>query len=262
MKQDFLVKRFGIVVFLIVFSMFGQVYAENFADIVKSAQAKYANYQKEVKDLTLIQDTTMITEQGNMPVKMKMFIKEPKFRAETTMNAQQQGAPRMETTILYDGKDIWMISPMMGKSKLPKGQENQYKDKSNWWAMISENAEVSGTEKIGDKTCYVIVAKNKGTNPFNKLWIDKNTYVMVKAESNDPSGKPMSFVFSDFKEIKGWEMPYKTEMFMDGKLLSTSKIISLDLNKNLSDDLFDPSKIQAKEFNMQEMMKAMSQQEK
>jgi outer membrane lipoprotein-sorting protein len=265
MRKCVTLKKLVLCAFAIILLTSAQTYAENLADIVKSAQAKYAGYQKEVKDLTILQDTTMVTEQGNMPIQMKMFLKDPKFRAETKMNAQQgqaQGMPAMETTIIYDGKDIWMISPFMGKSKLPKGQENQYKDKSNWWAMISENAEVTGTEKIGNKNCYIITAKEKSTNPFSKIWIDKDTYAMAKAESKDPNGKIMTFNFSDFKDTKGWEMPYKTEMFMDGKLLSTSIIKSIDLNKNLSDDLFDAAKIQAKEFNMQDYVKTMQQQEK
>jgi outer membrane lipoprotein-sorting protein len=243
----------------------GISYAEDLAGIIKSAQAKYANYQKEVKDVTILQDTTMITDSGNMPMQMKMYFKDPKFRAETKMtmsnNDTAQGMPAMETTIIYDGKDLWMINPFMGKSKLPKGKENEYKDKSNWWSMISENSELIGSEKIEGRDCYIISAKEKSTNPFSKIWVDKNSYCMVKAESKDATGKGMLFLFSDFKDLNGWEMPYKTQMHTDGKLLSTSVIKSIDINKNLSDSLFDISKIQAKEFNMQDYMKSMSDKE-
>ena len=46
---------------------------------------------------------------------------------------------------------------------------------------------------------------------------------------------------------------------MDGSPLYTSFIKSLEINSGLSDDLFDPDKVEVKGPNMQEMMKKMMQ---
>ena len=53
-------------------------------------------------------------------------------------------------------------------------------------------------------------------------------------------------------------MPYKTQVFLDSRLISTTVVKSLEMNKGLSDDLFDPDKVEVKGFDMQEMMKKNS----
>lgn len=252
-------------VFILCFLMFSaQGFSADFASVMKEAQAKYAKFESSFKDMTINQETTMVTNAGNMPMKMTMYMKDKKFRAESNMAMPHGGRnnANVETVIIHDGKDTWMVSPFMGKTKMPSGKEKDYENKSNWWAMISDKAQITGTEKIDGRECYVIEATEKAMNPFNKIWVDKDALVMVKAENKTGNGKIMSAVFSDFKDVKGgWEMPYKTEVFMDGKLMSSSVIKSIDFNKGLSDDLFDASKIQAQEFNMQDMMKQMMQQQ-
>ncbi|PJA61988.1 MAG: hypothetical protein CO162_03450, partial [bacterium (Candidatus Ratteibacteria) CG_4_9_14_3_um_filter_41_21] len=63
-----------------------------------------------------------------------------------------------------------------------------------------------------------------------------------------------------FRKIEGgWELPYRIEISMDGSPLYTSFIKSLEINSGLSDDLFDPDKVEVKGPNMQEMMKKMMQ---
>jgi len=43
--------------------------------------------------------------------------------------------------------------------------------------------------------------------------------------------------------------------------VSTFLVKSLEINKGLSDELFDPNKVKVKKFDMQEMMKKMMQEE-
>ena len=67
----------------------------------------------------------------------------------------------------------------------------------------------------------------------------------------------------DFRKVKGdWELPYKTEMYGNNELMSTTLVKSVEINKGLSDDLFNPDKVKIKGFNMQEMMKKMIQQKR
>jgi hypothetical protein len=50
---------------------------------------------------------------------------------------------------------------------------------------------------------------------------------------------------SNFRKVEKWEMPYTTEVFADGKLMTKSTIKTLNINKGLSDDLFDADKVSA-----------------
>jgi outer membrane lipoprotein-sorting protein len=70
----------------------------------------------------------------------------------------------------------------------------------------------------------------------------------------------MVVIFSDLKKVKGqWEMPYKTEMYAKGKLMSTVVITALQVNKGIADDQFNADKVpvEKKGFGMGDMMKQM-----
>jgi len=153
-----------------------------------------------------------------------------------------------ETIVIYDGKDTWKISPFMGKRKLSGEEGKQYQRARNWWELVSENAKIVGSEKVDKRECYVVEIEKGGEFPFTKVWLDKGNLILTKGESKGPKGKTIVWIHSDFRKIKGdWEMPYKTEMYMNGKLMSTSLVKSIDTNKGISDDLFDPDKVQVKE---------------
>jgi outer membrane lipoprotein-sorting protein len=235
--------------------------------IFKEAKAKYANFEKEIKDMTIVQKVEITTPKAKTTSDMKMLRKDKKFRMEIKMQMPQmpdmpKGMGEMETVIIYDGKDTWMISSFMGKKKLSDKEAGQYQTEKNWWDLISEKAKIVGTEKIEKRECYVVETKDEEEFPFTSIWIDKESYDLIKAERKIPKEETMLWVHSDFKKIKGdWEMPYKTEMYTGGELMTTSVVDSIAVNKGLSDDLFDPEKIEVKEVDMQEMMKKMMQEE-
>lgn len=55
-------------------------------------------------------------------------------------------------------------------------------------------------------------------------------------------------------------MPYKIEVFINEEQTMTVLTKSLEINKGLSDDLFDANKIEVSGPNMQEMMQNLMQQ--
>lgn len=258
----------GVALVSLIFGV-SQGLAEDLSTIAKEAQARYAKFEKEVKDMTIVQETVM--SEPKMTSQMKMLRKGEKFRMEVKIKMQMPeeaemppGMGQMETIIIYDGKDTWMISSFTGKKKKLSGKdEKQYQRERNWWKLISEKAKLLGTKKIGKRECYVVEIEDK-EYPFTKLWLDKKNLVLIKGESKGAEGEIILLIHSDFRKIKGdWEMPYKTEMYTDGELMATSLVKSIKINKGLSDDLFDPDKVKIKRkgFGMREMMKQMMREE-
>jgi outer membrane lipoprotein-sorting protein len=234
--------------------------AADWPSILKQGKARHAKFEKEVKDMAIVQESEMVTPKGKVTSEMKLFSKGKKFRIETKteMPETSQGMGAMEAIMIYDGKDMWMISPFMGKKKLPKEKEKEHQAEMNWWGMASEKAKIVGTEKVGKRECYVVELKEKKESHFDKVWLDKKNLVLTKAESRGAEGKAIISLYSDFRKIKGdWEMPYKTEIYEGNKLMSTTLVKSLQVNKGLSDDLFDPNKVKAKESGMRDMMRRM-----
>jgi len=245
-----------------------QGFPQDLSRLLKELEAKYAKFEEEIKDMTIVQEINAVTPEGEMVSEMQMLRKGEKFRMDTAMDMSQapdmpEGMGEMKTIVIYDGKDTWMISSFTGKKKLSGEVEKQYQREKNWWKLISEKAKIVGTEKVDKRECYVVKIEDK-EYPFTRLWLDKRNLVPIKGESEGTEGETILLIHSDFKKIKGvWEMPYKTEIYADSKLMSTSLVKSLEINKGLSDDLFDPDKvkIETKGLGMREMMKQMMLEE-
>ncbi len=257
--------RVALLVLISLVLAVSQGLTQDLSSILKEAEVKYAKFEEEIKDMTIVQDMKMVTSEGEMTSEMKMLKKGNKFRMDTTMQMSQvpdmpEEMGGIETIIIYDGKDIWMISPFMGKKKLSGEDEKQYQRERNWWELISEKAEIVGTEKVGKRECYMVEIEEEEEFSFTKLWLDKKNLVLIKSESKGTKEETILLIHSDFKRIKGdWEMPYKSEIYVDGELTTTFLVKSLEINKGLSDDLFDPDKVKVKMkgFNIQEMMRKM-----
>jgi outer membrane lipoprotein-sorting protein len=235
-----------LVVVLVVVGVSWGVAAE-WADILKDVKAKYASYKQAITDMTKEQEMKANTRYGEMISLTKEYRKGEKYRIESTtkmppMPRASKGMQEMKAITINDGKDIWMISPYSGTQKMTEEQKKMQGSQSDWWDLISDRAKVVGSENVGGRDCYVVEFVEQKDLPFTKIWLDKKALVLTKAESKAPTGETTQAVFSDFKKVKDWETPYKTEVIGAGKTLSVFVIKSLEVNKGLSDDLFDATK--------------------
>lgn len=208
--------------------------------------------------MTIIKESEITTPEGKVSSKVRELTKGLKFRIEAKM--QIPGMPKqmegMESIIIYDGKDTWMISSIMGKKKLSKEEERQYQMEKNYWDLVSEEAKNVKTEIVSKRECYVVELKEKSESSFTRMWLDKKSLLLTKAEMKGSKKEgTLLLVYSDFRKIKGeWEFPYTMIMYVNGNVMSTSVVKSLEINKGISDDLFNSEKVQVKGPTMQEMM--------
>lgn len=242
-------------VFFTLIFIFSNMYADDWQTILKGVQQKYTGYDNKIKDLTLTRDNKIYTDEGEVNATSKTFKKGVKFRNEMTMQMPEmpQGMPQMKTIVIYDGKDTWLISPFMGKKKLPAEQGIGYKRQEDWWLWLSENGKLIGSESVDGQDCY-LVSLNVEEAPFNKIWVTKKEFAVIKAEFKDEK-KTGVIRFSDYKKLEGFDYPYQIDIYIDGKLQSSMTIKSVKVNSGLSDDLFDPDKVEMP--SMQEMMQQM-----
>lgn len=238
--------------------------AQDIAELAQKFQDRYGKLEKQIKDMTMVQQITMVSKDGNIVSDATYYYKGDKFRMDTKTNTGQEKAMNMETTILFDGTDMWMIAPFMGKKKISDKEQTKYqKDKSwKWWADLAKNGKITGTEKIGDRNCYIIeyVSDKKGEQaPFDKIWIDMDNLVQVKAEMTVEKKKKAIALYSDFRKVPGnWEMPFVTELFYekDNQPISTIVVKSVDINKGVDDALFEIGKTE-KKAGFKDMFKGM-----
>lgn len=245
----------------------GNVFAVTWDELKAKIETKYKGFSTDVKDMELV----MVTETEGMdeigPTEVKMFTKGEKYRMETKMEMPEgsgmpAGMGNMDNVVIFDGKDLWSINQFTGKQKLPADATAASKTRMTWWEDLPVKGKVIGSEKIGDKDCYIVEAwEEEKKDDKMKGWIDKASLLLIQMEFKGGDDKTFKTVSSNFKEVKEWQMPYTTEVFVDGKLMSKTTIKTLEINKGLSDDLFDADKVKAKGQgmpgmpNIQDMMK-------
>jgi len=253
------------VVSVILFLIVGQGFSQSVSDILREAESNYKNFNQDFKDMTMVFDAKIYTPQGEMTSEMKLFTKGEKSRSEIVMQ-MPEGMGSMQTIIIFDGQDTWMISSFAGKKKLTTEQaeeQMQYQTGMNWWRSISDKAKYIGIERINNRECYVLEIEAGGDSLYSKIWVDKNNLFLVQTEGKNDSGETMRMIFSDFRKIKdNWELPYKTEGFLGEVQMMSILLKSFEINQGLSDDLFDVNKVEVSGPNMQEMMQNMMQQGK
>jgi outer membrane lipoprotein-sorting protein len=238
--------------------------ADDIGTVVAKLKAKYGKYETLVKDLTMNMEVTVQDGKNAMTSENTMYYKEPKFRMDSKISMGQGGA--MTTSVIFDGAEMWMVS-MMGTQKLADKDQMKYQRERSWrwWSWLTENGRVTGSEESGGYDCWVIEfpeaeakSDDKSRPGFSKLWLAKEPLVQVKAEAPYEKKKKAVFVYSDIKPAIGkMEMPHKTETFVDGKLMSTAVIKSVEYNKNLPDDLFSAAKAKSENKGMGGMLKGL-----
>ena len=226
------------------------------SSILKAAQEKSSQFDREIKNMVMVQEIRTQAGPNPMLSENKVIKMGDKFRVETNMEAPGMG--KMKTIIIHDGKDTWMISPFTGKQKLPDSEAGTHQSQKHWWDFISDKSTLVGNQKVGGRNCHVIEITGDSQLPFSKIWLDRNSLVMVQAESQSPDGSTTRLVYSNFKKIQGGlEIPYKTEVYTGQNLMSTTLIKTLEVNQAVSPSLFDPTQVKAPQMNMQDMMKMM-----
>jgi len=223
-------------------------YSTDLSKIIQKAKANYVDAEIEDMAVVSVMKTDFQETEGMNPEKEKLF---QEMFGETEMKTWRKGVKYkidMERVVmLYDGKDSWLITSIFGKQKLSTEEGKPEQSEWNWWDMISEEAEIVGTEIINKRECLVI--KNQIGELTGKMWVDQKDVVLVKLETEEDEDVPQAtLVFSDHRNVKGdWKIPYKIESYIDGELKSAILVQSVRINQGLSDDLFDPDKVEVKD---------------
>jgi outer membrane lipoprotein-sorting protein len=235
-----------LVVSVILFSAIVQGFSQSLSDILRKAESNYKNFNQDFKDIAMVFDAKISMPEGEMTSEMKLFTKGEKSRSEIVMQISKdagmpEGMGSILVVVIFDGQDTWMISPFMGKKKLTAVQAEEqmyYQTGINWWRSISDKAKYIGIERINNRECYVLEIETGRASLYSRIWVDRNNLFLVQTEGKNDSGQTMRIIFSDFREIKdNWELPYKTEGFMDEVQMMTILLKSFEINQGLSDDL-------------------------
>ncbi|MEO0294254.1 MAG: hypothetical protein ABIN61_08570 [candidate division WOR-3 bacterium] len=245
--------RFCLISFIITFL---NIFALSWRELKSQIESKYKEFSTSIKDLTIIMEVENKSLKEIEPLESKIFIKGEKYRMETKINIAQEASfpiwENIKNIYIFDGKELWIINSITGKQKISIEDWSAYQNLLNWWKNVIEDLKITGSEKIGDRICYILENKDK-EEASKKIWIDQKEHTLIQIEEKDK--ETTKILNSNFKKIKNWEVPYTTEVFVNGELMLKNTIKSLEINKNLSDELFDVDKAEREsKINIQDLM--------
>lgn len=211
-------------------------------DIRKKVSEKYA-YADNVKSMKMEQTMTVFDKKDKITNAVKIFKKNDKMRMEmsTDIPDDEGGSMTVGTTVIIsDGKDMYMMNPLLGKIKITGDDAKQYEkeDIASWWSIYDDDFTVAGEESIEGSMCYVLQKNDEKGKLAEKIYVDKEDLTVKKTEDYSEKDLVTTF-FRNYKKIDGkYPMPYMIEMYTKEKLVSTVEVKNVELNCELDDALF------------------------
>jgi outer membrane lipoprotein-sorting protein len=234
------------------------------ADLVNKATLKEAEYEKLIGDYIKVETLESAVE----PKLAKTISYGKGVKTRSDIGLINKGK-KISSVSIYDGKYKWTINATM-KMKTPQEPAGQLSDNlksRRSLDLLGKNFKIEKTEKANGRNCYVIsaVLPEKAADGGKLLmWIDKENYNTYTQLYLDKNGKEATrTVFSNFRIIcDGVIVPFRTDIFVKGKLISHVIVNSYKVNQKLSDDIFDASKFKVPELdsvmkNMKERREAL-----
>ena len=115
------------------------------------------------------------------------------------------------------------------------------------WKTNYKKVSISGTAKVGDEETYAVTFEpEKGTN-FTEYY-STTTFLLLKRDgiissSTSPQQIPYSILYSDYRDVDGIKLPFKTVNNNIGYGNIVTIIKSVKHNVPIDDKLFGPRKL-------------------
>lgn len=196
--------------------------------------------------------TVLTLESGGFTINQTIYRKRPGMIREETF---VQGKTSLQ---IFNGKEGWTVNPFTGRETVEAMTEDDIKEMKLQTDMDGElidygkkgyKVSYEGEEDVDGAMAYKLKLLTD-KNDMILFYIDKDSNYLVKQttkqKNSDGSEAEYSISFSNFKNIEGHLIPFEMETnttYMGQVYKTPIKIISVDINKDMSDDLFNKPEI-------------------
>jgi hypothetical protein len=179
------------------------------------------------------------------------FVVYSKPVAKQKVEVQVQGIQIIQA---YDGKDAWMLNPMMGGKdpvKMSDEESKEFKDQKFEdefidYAKKGHEVKLLGTEEIDGVKCYKIqLVKNKNNDQEDVTeihYFDSENYVPILrvtyARTGPAKGQEIKTFLSDYQDVNGLMIPFFVDSQMNGQTFQKMTLTKVILNEPIDDAAF------------------------
>lgn len=230
MKKAFL---FTLILLLLVSS----VYAITIETIINEMNARHQKILERSGGIKIIQNIKSFAQGVEVSSKQTILKKGKRYRIETITQMDIE-EDKTKNVILFDGNNVWFISPFVGITIMPKDESLINEVFDDFSKLIPVESKLIGEEKINKEECYIIEIPEEEEVPFYKIWISKTRFIPIKARGK-LGDKVVSLLFMKYKKVKGiWGIPYKTKTYINGKHVSSVTVDKVETGLAIVDETF------------------------
>lgn len=145
-----------------------------------------------------------------------------------------------------DGTTVWMQQGPGPARALPAAQASQMMQDSEFDSVFVDyrtkgvTIDLVGTETLNGKTVYHLTVKKKN-GPVQHYFLDAQTGLETKVGTEVSQGGSTAKVeteLSDYREVEGRMVPFKTRQLVNGELEAEMTIEHVEFNVPMPDTLF------------------------
>ena len=206
--------------------------------IVDEMNIRYNKIMERAGTIKITQVIKSVSDDAEVTSIQTVLKKGTRYKIET-VSRMALDEEKIKNIILFDGKDVWFISPFVGVTMMPRDEALVQGIFDDFSKLIPINSVIIGEEKINSEDCYVIKTPAQSGEPLKKIWISKTRFVPLKALGYFKKSI-ITLIFTEYKKIKEiWGIPYKTETMIDNKPVATTIVESVETGIKIVDETFE-----------------------
>ncbi len=244
-KLTGLLRRGSVVVASFVLVSVGFAEESECASVVRKVQEQCAAFVDQVRDITLLQEMRAehsVTDQVVLQKGLKTRVETRRHSEEAGLGLAGDAPTSFEMLEIFDGLAGWRMLGEGPVEKISLSEVENYSATHSCWGFDPEQAAKGDPKRVPDRECCAVAFDDDGAH--YELMLCAKRLVILEGARTDSSGDVLRWVHSDFNKVYGdFLYPFKTEVFVNGELASTSGVLHFKVNSGLSDDLFDIEKI-------------------
>ena len=216
--------------------------------------AKYITATGGIEKMKAVKTEKMVLtiETGGMTIDQTIYKKRPNMMREETL---VQGKTSLQ---VFNGTEGWVVNPFTGRETVESMPEDDIKEMKIQadidgelidYAKKGFKVSAQGEEDVEGAMAYKLILVTDKNDVIN-FFIDKETGYLVKQsfkqKNEDGSEAESEYLFSNFKTVEGLTRPFEMQAnskYMGQVYKTPIKIISIEANKEVSDDLFKKPEI-------------------
>jgi outer membrane lipoprotein-sorting protein len=230
-------KKAAVIIFALLLCV-STAYPITIETIVNEMNARHQKILEKAGGIKIVQNIKSFSEGVEVSSTQTILKKGTLYRIETITSLDLE-EDKTKNVILFDGSNVWFISPFVGITIMPKDESLINGVFDDFSKLIPEESKLVGEEKVNKEECYIIEIPEEAEVPFYKIWVSKTHFVPIKARGK-LGEKIVSLLFMKYKKVKGiWGIPYKTKTYINGKHVSSVTVDKVETGITIVDETFE-----------------------